>query len=140
MGRLQVPKIVRPLALKDYAEEFGQEVIHVWLNPPRELWLKYDPLVDEAGKIRKRLSDREKPLETVEAEAAVKRLGEIGGEIQAWYAEIWSQGPDEKSRWTTGEIEELISGTMKTDPALWPWLTGRTLVMILEHRNLAKKG
>ncbi len=142
MSRLAIPKILRPLALKDYAPEFGEAVIQIWANPPRDLWLKHNPLVQEARSLQKRLLEPEDPdaiKDPEEAKAAAERLVELGREVQAWYSEIWSQGP-EATRWTPAEIEELVSGTQDTDPKLWMWLSGRTLELIAQHRYEAKKG
>ena len=136
MPRLEVPKIVRPLALRAYVEEFGEDVIHVWVNPPRDLWRKYDSLMEGVGVVRAEL----KPdLGEEEVRMIVARLSELGHEIQAWYAEIWSQGPV-GTTWKPEEVDELIAGVQDTDPALWPWLSQRTLDLIVEHRNRSKKG
>ncbi len=102
MSRLAIPKILRPLALKDYAPEFGEAVIQIWANPPRDLWLKHNPLVQEARSLQKRLLEPEDPdaiKDPEEAKAAAERLVELGREVQAWYSEIWSQGPA-ATRWT----------------------------------------
>jgi len=34
---LKIPNIIKSIALKDYADEFGEVVIWVWVNPPKAL-------------------------------------------------------------------------------------------------------
>lgn len=36
----EIPKIVKTLALKEYAPEFGDAVMHVWVNPPRKILME----------------------------------------------------------------------------------------------------
>ena len=62
--KLTIPDICGAIRLSDYAPEFGEEVIHVWLNPTRSL-----------------LSD-------------ASRKDRSAGEVYQWYAEIWSKGGD----------------------------------------------
>jgi hypothetical protein len=33
--RIEIPKITKKIELREYAEEFGEAVIYVWVNPPR---------------------------------------------------------------------------------------------------------
>ena len=44
---LKIPNIVKPIALKDYAEEFGDAVIWVWVNPTRALRIAWKSDMDE---------------------------------------------------------------------------------------------
>ena len=35
--KIDIRPLVRPIRLRDYAEEYGDEAIWVWVNPPRRL-------------------------------------------------------------------------------------------------------
>lgn len=116
--RITVPKVVRPLKVAEYAQEFGELVIPVWVNPPRDL---LGELIDCLKTV---------PEETREERA--HRAIEI-------IAELWSQGSDQETHWTADEVITLASETMETDPQFWPWLRERTFDMIGEHRKQEKK-
>lgn len=116
--KIIVPKVVRLLKVSEYAQEFGELAISVWVNPPREL----------LGELIECL--KVVPEETREERA--KRAVEI-------IAELWSQGTDPETHWTAEEVITLASETMETDPKLWPWLRERTFELIGQHRNQEKK-
>lgn len=137
MAKFDIPKILRPLALKDYAPEMGEAVVQVWVNLPGKLIEQHDRLNDEVDLLRPKIAN-EKATDESRKEAAL-RLVAIGKEMIAWHAEIWSQGPEE-TRWTEEEVDELISSTRERDPQLWPWLMMRTKELIQEHRRRLKKG
>lgn len=42
--RIQVPKIVKPLRLADYAPELSAVTVFVWVNPPLEFLARRDAL------------------------------------------------------------------------------------------------
>ncbi len=119
--KITVPKIVRELRVSEYAEEFGDLAIQVWVNPPRAL---LEELFEQMER---------KPEETDE-HYAVK-----AGRVIEIIAELWSQGSDPETHWTKDELIQLGMETAETDPELWRWLRGRTFEMIGEHRRLEKK-
>jgi hypothetical protein len=109
---LKIPNIVKPIALKDYADEFGEAVIWVWVNPTRA-------------------------LRTVLLDKIV--LGEsTEDELYAWFAEIWSQGTED-TRFTPDDVLVMSNNCMGQDPQLWIWLVSKTFGLIAEHYNTKKK-
>lgn len=146
--KINVPKIVRPLYLSDYAESMGEQMIEVWVNPPADLLRERDELVRSVyeksmEKARERLPDEENA--EVLLEKALKSLGdvltedeaqELDQKMQNWLAEIWSQGD---APWTVAEIAELQQECRETDPYLMTWLSQQTRQMIHLHRIGAKK-
>lgn len=154
MGKFDVLKIVRTIRLAEYAEEYGEAVIHVWVNPPRPMLAAHDALVLESGMLRKGLEplaegarSKERPAEESapskpsddEIKKAVGRLLEISTEHLAWFATIWSQGP-EGTHWTAQEVGELVDAYAETDPRFFEWVSERTVALIREHRTGQKKG
>jgi hypothetical protein len=118
--KLDIPKIVRPVDLGDYAEEMRGKLIYVWVNSPVALLQEYFTLQDSI-----RTGEEEKVLESQAA-----RMREI-------LAELLSQGPQEL-RWTVDEVGELIS-TADTDPLLYPWVVNSIFEQIGQHRVRQKK-
>ena len=76
--KINIPKIVRPLDLKDYAPEMNGAIIQVWVNPTRAFTQRFNDIrADDADLF----SD--------------------------WYAELFSQGgPD--SLWTGDELNQVF--------------------------------
>jgi hypothetical protein len=68
--------------------------------------------------------------ELVEAEAEV---------VFTILAELWSQGGDENTHWTSEEVKDLALKTYETDPGLFRWLRDETFLLIGEHRKAQKK-
>jgi hypothetical protein len=113
--RFNVPHITRPLQLAEYAPEYGDASIQVWVNPPRAQVMEYYSLFREAR-----------------APDAIEHVDALDKRLTAWLLAEW--GAD----WTAAEIEELKAGLMDTDPQMWGWLVGSTMRMIMEHRSAAK--
>ena len=150
--KLDIKRIVRPLALRDYAEEYGDEVVWVWVNPLRAFRMRLYELADEFKAVRDRLEELAKAeAEAVEGDAEggtpegdtpnpeVKSLGDevdrITGELHAWWAELWSQGQDEETHWTVGDVGELIEAARDSDPMLWDFLQERSMELSNAHRE-----
>lgn len=133
------PKIVRPIQLKEYAPEFGEEVVDVWVNPPRgELAVNFEQAKRHQELIVKMLSIAEKKNKKNPELQAIKDEEEATRkEIYGWFAKIWSQGPDEKNHWTAEEVETLHKS--ETDPVFYRWLTVTTQTMINDWRMELKK-
>jgi hypothetical protein len=140
--KIDVPKIIRPLDLREYAPEMGTE-IQVWVNPPRAKVLEMAQLEATSGAIQQRMKEiraTESEVAAEEARKALEELEQTGQKIMVWFAEMWSQGPDPESHLTLEEVQKLVEHSVNTDPVLWPWLCGRTRAMINEHRTKVKKG
>lgn len=125
--KFEIPKIIRPLSLQDYAPELDTE-LHVWVNPPRDL-------LNELFALNAAVAQAQKEAEA--GKVVTKTLEEIGEKIAQWYVTVWSQGED---KWTLEDVQKLIEFSMDTDPGLWPYMTGKTTTMIFEHRTRQKKG
>lgn len=158
MAFLSIPKIVRVVALTEYAPELvypadhvraGQpQGVHVWVNLPREAMMRRHEALAQMERARAARQAAVAALEdekTSEADRLTAResLLAANGEIMLaartiaeWFAEVWSQGPAE-TQWTAEEVIAL--GGHETDPQLWPWLQEKTLALIAEHKLMAQK-
>ncbi len=111
----EIPRITKPLELKDYAEELEGMVIQVWVNQPQERLSLFDEL------------DRdEKGLE----------------DVCAWLAESWEwfdNDGDERKSVNAKDVSAFQEECSETDPALFTFVTVRTIEMIGEHRRFERK-
>jgi len=110
---LKIPNIVKAIELKDYASEFGEAKIYVWVNPTKEL----------------RIFLAESILEK-------KATNE---QIAEWLAEIWSQGPDESTHFTKEQVITLGAECMERAPKMMSWLIQRTYDLLEAHYISKKK-
>jgi hypothetical protein len=142
--RLEIPKIVEKLNLSDYAKEFGDQTMSVWVNPDRETNKVHDTNVDVANALIKKLAElneskKEKGDDWFEAtgkkiqEDLVANLEEANRKVTEWYSLIWSQG-EEATKVAPEEVEALAEKALETDPMFFQWLCESTLEMIVAHR------
>lgn len=109
--KLNLPEIRSVVKLAEYAAEFGEETISVHANPPRGLLVEWDDLMRQVK--------------------AGEKTPEVAARINQVLATLWG--------WEVVEVEELATGTLETDPALFGWLIGRTFEVIWDHRAGIKK-
>lgn len=133
--QISIPKIVKRLELKGYAEEFGEAYLEAWVNPPVGMLERLRQSTLRVGQIeipQRKLEPEEKAHLEVE-------INEIIEEQLALYAELLSQGGD-GTRMKADELREMVTQTSETDPMFWMWLKNRIIELINAHRLSAKKG
>jgi hypothetical protein len=150
--KITIPKIILPVEMTDYSPELAGKFLFVWVNPPREMLAQYDELVNELQtkeleNARRTLFPAEQPkaessglqqtFDTLKhwlhIKAETKPEG-IDEKLLRWYAEVWSQGPED-SRWTVAELRELEM----QDPAFLSWMIAETWQTRNEHVQRKKK-
>ena len=141
---LNIPSVLERLPLKEYHPDFGERALFVWVNPTRALLDQRRELLRELQQHIQNGVEKEKafPEDPEKAEQARQRaideyqafLAEFNQRMYAWFAEIWSQGPDE----THVSAEEIAAWDAQA-PAFVEWLTTRTWDMLAEHRARRKK-
>lgn len=139
---IQIRKVVRPLMLREFAKEYGEDYISVWVNPSREALTRYETarkLVEELKERISSLAENKNP-----SKADIQELGEeltrTNELLFAWYAEIWSQGLDATHHADAAAVKKLVDDCDREDPALWLFLIQGTWRLINEHLAGAKKG
>ena len=140
---IQIRKLVRPLALRELAPEYGEDFISVWVNPPRAMLEAYAAARAESRAVTKRMAElasQDGEVSREDRQAVASRLLEVNQHFFAWFAEIWSQSEDPATRVTTDKVKELAIRSETDDPALWEFLVHGTWRLIDEHRQHAKKG
>jgi hypothetical protein len=135
---LKIPKVIKKLKLAEYAEEFGEATLEVWVNPPSRIPLQLTKAVDQMRSLvagldmTKDFSDEEKSKNEARSEAYL--ADEIGA-----MSELLSQGAEE-TRMSAKSLKAMVKETFETDPMFWNWLWNKALAMIIDHRRIAKKG
>jgi hypothetical protein len=110
--KINIPKVVMPVDLGEYAEELRGQMLHVWVNPPLEVLNEHAALVTPGT-----------------ADAT-----ETGG-LLAWYARIWSQGVSAETHWSVEELHTIE----QQDPALLGWMISATWEARKAHTERKKK-
>jgi len=135
-----VPPITSPVLLTDYHPAMlapGTDkpvVVHVWVNPPRDIIAEHYRLVDE-WKAAQDAFIVAAGDEAVAKERARMAAAEDG--LAAWYARLWSMAADMSTHWTVEDVQALAA--LETDPALYSWLTRTSWELIYAHRATRKK-
>lgn len=122
--RFEIKRLIRPLQLGEYASEYGDAALEVWINPPKAL-------SDTRLELAQRTIRVSEALSAGDADAAAQ-LDAIGNELIDWLAQIWSAGDQTIS---ADEIREIFDA----DPALYRWLLEQTWQMLIDFRAGQKK-
>lgn len=125
---IKIPKIVIPVDFGGYAQELKGQLLYVWVNPPLEKMREHDEVLKALNRAPAPDADFGR------GDRAPTEDGE-GKRFKAWYAEIWSQGKDEATRWTADELEALE----EQDPALLSWMVNQTWQVRSEHISKKKR-
>ncbi len=142
--KLIIPKIVEKLNLSDYAKEFGDQTMDVWVNPDKEVGEMHDRNIERTNLIINKLIE----LKAERQSKGEKWFEDVGKGLQAeflanleaadkkakeWYSIIWSQGEDE-TRVTIEEVSKLAETAKESDPMFFRWICEKTIDMIVAHR------
>ena len=146
--QIAIRKLIRPLRMADFAPEYGDDFFTVWVNPPRAQLEAYREIRGQNDALLKRLGELAKAkangglseLEEGEAQKLGLQMRDCSDRVYAWFAEIWSQGPDPSTHSTGQDVRDLAVRCEREDPALWLFLCTQTWHLINDHRDQAKKG
>lgn len=138
--KIEVRKIVRALSLAEYADEYGEAAMAVWVNPPTSLYEQIDNSLLESERVLVELRKLAgaSTRDDARMDALRAELAKIGEQMHAWLSEIWSQGEPE-TRMSIDDVKTLEADTRERDPALFRWLVRESWLLILEHRAGVKK-
>ena len=141
---IEIRKVIRPLRLSEFAQEYGEETLDVWVNPPRGRRAEYAlaAFLSRSGVARLEVPvTEESPDLDEEARAKlVAQVAEGNDGVFAYFADLWSQGQDASKHLGAAEVKDFAVRCMEEDQALWSFLVKRTLALIEEHRSGEKKG
>lgn len=152
--KIEIQKVIVKVPLAEYAESYqaaGDPMLHVWVNIPRALLQKRDDLDQEYVRLYfdlemeskefrekyEQAEDRERLVKQNEKQqqAIQEKLEDYKQRSHAWFAELWSQGP-EGTRWPLEDIIELEN----SDHMLLGWMVDRTRELLRTRRLDQKNG
>lgn len=125
--KLEIPKIYKKLMFSEYAPEFGDASLDIWVNPPAELFGKW---LNDTRKLRALIEEskgKEKDF-TSQFEA-------ITDEVFTFYAAILHE---EGKPLAVEDVKKLFEAAASTDPLFPNWVVDRMVDAILEHRDTRK--
>jgi hypothetical protein len=149
--KINIPKVVIPVPMSEYAPELQGNALHVWVNPPMQILQAYRQLLStlqahELESARQMLEipatkEERSPLMRAYDQALhwINRRKEektegVSVDLLEWYANIWSQGPAD-TQWTVEELRTLE----ESDPAFLSWMIAQTWKARGEHMEQKKK-
>lgn len=109
--KINIPKVIVPIEMGEYADELAGKFLLVWVNPPMKEFEKHTALL-----------------------LAESKNGAMSSDLLNWYANIWSQGAADTC-WTLEEIREIEND----DPAFLNWMISATWQARREHMDRKKK-
>ncbi len=147
----KIPKIYKKIELKDYAAEWEDQSLSVWINLPRSMvneqfaWAEaYNELskrinennakVFELGTKKAGRKDEISKLKT-EIDQWMERKRELGEKLDEWYSKVFF---DNGEPVTKESISELFRNAEDTDPQFKAWLQLQALTAIYDHRSAQK--
>jgi hypothetical protein len=124
--RRDVPKVLVDLPLREYAAEYAEEFLRVWVNPcnrlVRERW--------EVYALSRRLV--KPPPDAPSGEGGV---AELKARSNAWLSELLSQGAEAEEHVSPADLEAYF----EQSPDFVQWLTGRVATLLDTYRAREKK-
>ncbi|MBS4061463.1 MAG: hypothetical protein KG029_13775 [Bacteroidetes bacterium] len=138
--QIKLQKVLRPLNLAEYAPEYGEAAMVVWVNPPTSLYEQIDNSLRDSDRILGELRNLAgaETRDSARMNALRAELESTGEKMTAWLSEIWSQGQPE-THMSIDDVKALEADTRENDPALFRWLIGQSWLLILGHRAGVKK-
>lgn len=138
--KLNIPKITQAIPLADYAPELVHDdgspaVVRAWVNPPAALLTRHAELRARGQAALKRV--KEVGDDKTAAAEVVAEIAAVGAALSELFAELWSQHADPATHWTPAEVLEVANS--EANPALYGWLTGRTIAAIGGYRSGFRK-
>jgi hypothetical protein len=140
--RIEIEKVLQHLALAEYAPEYGDQHLVVWVNPSRKVLQDRIAQLERGQALRAELDELKSSagddalIERVRA--ILEDLNTIGAASLVWMSEILSQGP-EVTRMSADELTSFVADCDELDPGFYPWISTRCWQMIGEYRHQKKK-
>lgn len=111
-----IPKVTAVIPLNEYAEDFGEETVRVWLNPSLELVNRRGAMLRESAKLM------------APGAATEEKTDELNEQMFVWLADVLD-----------GMTLAEIHVAYKQSPDFVMWLVTRATRLMDEHRAHKKK-
>lgn len=141
MDFIKIPKITKAINFSEYAPEFGEAHVEVWVNPPKSLLNEQSQIVLAVSDLVREINklNAKKPIPTDDDIKKVdelrKKLETLNEQLTEWYAKVISQDGQPIS---IEDLSKLFDAAIESDPRFLDFLRDRTLGAILEHREQRK--
>lgn len=142
-----IPKITQRIDLAEYHESFAGQVVDVWVNPPRAVKAERERIAYHYALLNAQLQSAP-PVAAQKSLPAFfgrlfefakgtheQRLRALTTRMQEWFVQVWNAGDEPQWHWTANEVQLLY----ESDPAMFGWLTTRTVKLMEEWRTEQKK-
>ncbi len=126
--KFEIPRMYQTIQFSDYAPEFGEAHLEVWVNPPQGMIDYWFECNSELVKLVQAKTD---PL----SEEQKKRIGELTQEHIRFYAEVLKSDGQIVNR---EDVKALFDSAQETDPMFTDWLVEQIMTAILNHRTQRK--
>ena len=140
--KFEIKPLVRPINLSEYAEEYGDQAIWVWVNIPRALRVAHAEIVRDFEVVtneRKALAEDPDDVTEEAVDEHAEKLDELSTRLYGWFAEVWSKHEDPETHWTAEDVDELVDVCLDSDPRMWSWIQDEHWRLVTEHREGVKK-
>ena len=134
---IKIPKIKKTIHLSEYAKEFGDASLDMWVNFPKALLVERNGILirfNQAVDDLKTAQEAEQP-DQESIDKIKTQITDLNNEMKRWYGKIWEQNGEAL---TEDEISLLFSQSEETDPMFMNWLISKTFELIDEHREARK--
>lgn len=117
--------------LGDWNETARGKLIHVWVDPPKPILRQREKFTQDYARfiLQNDTAAKGSALDKKSLPGKTEKLAAFletwKADVYAWYAQLWSAGPEE-TRWTVGEIAELD----EQNPQLLKWLFEQTKTLL----------
>ena len=137
--QIVIEKVVQKLYLSDYAAEYGDKALQVWVNPSRKILQERIAQAEQGKELRSELDGLAKGSPDLERMRVIlDELGNIGKISLAWMSEILSQGTED-THISADELTAFVNECEELDPGFYAWISKRVWEMIGDHRLQKKK-
>ncbi len=157
INAIKIQRVIRPLDLGEYQEEYAGTVIDVWVNPPLNISQQVTERLQNWQKASLKRVLLEKPAEfqdkseekstennpeaptagqTVGSEEEIRLAKKAEQEAKLtyydWFAQVWEDS-------STTDVRDLVEKLENEEPGMLIFLRDRTLRMLSEYLHSRKK-
>lgn len=148
-----IPPTTQALDLGGWNPELNGQLVHVWVDPPRDVLREREAFrreyntflaslvgeTERAAKTGKTGSKAEREAQLQADQQRAERLNAFvktwSRSVYAWYEQIWSHGPESAYHPMVDEMVEMD----QANPKFLAWLISGTDKCIDEYRGVEKK-
>lgn len=135
--KIEIPKIFKTVNFSEFAEEFGEQSLDIWVNIPKKLIDERNALIIQGNAVKETLGKlvKAKDPDLEKIEAVKQEYLKVDDQMVSWYTNVWYMNGEPLSE---EEVKELHKAAIENDPAFLDWIVGKTFELMKEHRDYRK--